>query len=85
MKRRFNPARGGHAPGHLRDWFINYVETGELDEEMVEQGRTLRWLFGQLWNCSDIMPGIDCDELDLPRGSTYARAVRSLRVRDDAA
>jgi hypothetical protein len=37
------------------------------------------WLTGQLWNCSDILGGEYCQLLDLPLGSTYARAVRKLR------
>jgi len=34
----------------------------------------------RLWNCTDTLPGWECQELDLPRGSTYAAAVRSLPV-----
>ena len=37
------------------------------------------WVIGQLWNCTDILPGVMCWELDLPPGSTYAVAVRKLR------
>jgi hypothetical protein len=37
--------------------------------------RSARWLLGQLWRCSDVS-GALCDELDLPRGSTYAAAVQ---------
>ena len=42
-----------------------------------------RWLCGQLWNCTDIMPGSACDALDIPHGTTYARAVRKLKVELD--
>lgn len=31
-----------------------------------------RWVLGRLWHCTDIMPGDLCDDLDLPRGSSYA-------------
>jgi transcriptional regulator with XRE-family HTH domain len=78
-RRRFHAGHGGHAPGHLRDWFMNYIEEGEIDEEMQEKGLTVDWLCGQLWNCSDIMPSGLCQELDLPLGSTYARGARALR------
>jgi hypothetical protein len=38
----------------------------------------LKSVLGHLWNCADIMPSMYCDQLDLPKGSTYAQAVRSL-------
>lgn len=38
-----------------------------------------RWLIGQLWNCTDCLPGSICGDLDLPQGSSYATAVRKLR------
>lgn len=59
----------GHNPGHLRDAFC----------EAIESERTLRrddWT--ALWNCTDIVPSLACDVLDIPLGSTYAQAVRSL-------
>jgi hypothetical protein len=77
--RRFSASRGGHAPGQLRDWLLNYVETGELDE-MTDKGLTLRWLIGRLWNCTDILPGWAHHELGLSGRSTYACAVRFLRA-----
>jgi hypothetical protein len=40
--------------------------------------RPIGWLVGQLWHCSDIMPWLLCDELDLPRGSTYGMAVQDM-------
>ena len=39
-----------------------------------------RWLIGQLWNCRDILPWLDCSALDLPHGSTYAQAARKLHA-----
>ncbi len=39
-----------------------------------------RWLTGQLWNCTDIMPSSLCADLDLSPGSTYAMGVRKLRA-----
>jgi hypothetical protein len=42
--------------------------------------RRAQWLLGQLHNCTDIMGSILCAELDLPVGSTYARAARKLRA-----
>ena len=77
---RYRASRGGHAPKQLRDWFLTYVETGELQRDMVDQDLTLRWLVGQLWNCSDHMPRRLFVDLDLPPGSTYAQAVRTLGI-----
>ena len=76
---RYKPNRGGHAPGHLRDAFAEAVETEravELDGIM----RSPHWLAGQLWNCTDVMPSALCKDLDLPRGSTYARGARQART-----
>ena len=76
---RYSAARGGHAPGHLRAWFDEYVETGGPSEEMRGKALTLDWLFGQLWNCVDALPRVVCTGLDLPPGSTYAQAAREER------
>lgn len=45
----------------------------------VGKERTLRWLLGQLWNCTDTLAAFDCDALGIPHGSTYAQAVRLLK------
>lgn len=80
-KPRYIASRGGHAPGHLRSWFEESFFGCQLPEEMEEQGLTLHWLTGQLWNCSDTMPSSLCADLELPRGSTYAAGARALRAR----
>lgn len=72
-----------HAPSHLRDAFAEWVETGQEGEVSAEwfydgQSRPIRWLFGQLWHCSDIMPWTLCGDLDMPAGGTYASAVQLL-------
>ena len=77
--------RGGHAPGYLRDAFLEWLEeyqdvriapeTCEYDDETVPVNDVL----GLLWNCTDIMPSWDCDTLDLRPGSTYARGVRKVK------
>jgi hypothetical protein len=46
--------------------------------EMSKTERAL-WLTGHLWHCTDIMPSMMCEELNLSVGSTYARAARLLR------
>ena len=70
---------GGHAPGDLRDALIEWIEAGNpATIEVCDESHPLRWLLGQLWNCTDILPGVFCDELELSRGSTYAKAVRHI-------
>jgi hypothetical protein len=85
--------RGGHAPGYLRDAFLEWLELylGGENPATVQVGddetdRPVSWLLGQLWNCADIMPGTvwselaDHLELEAPYGgATYARAVRLLK------
>lgn len=80
---KFNPARGGHAPGHLRDAFLEAVEA-DGDNPYVDVGyddvpMSLLQLCGLLWNCTDILPSDACAMLDLAQGSTYAMAARALR------
>jgi len=78
----YKPNRGGHGPGFLRDAFQEWVEEGDQEKKTViidDEEKPLNWLLGQLWNCTDILPGCDCMLLDIPSGSTYAQAVRSIR------
>jgi hypothetical protein len=82
----YNPRRGGHAPGHLRDWLYQYIE-GELAEDDPPR-LSLERLTGLLWNCTDIMPGdvrgtvselvssLGCDDQPI---FTVAQACRWLR------
>jgi hypothetical protein len=73
-----------HAPGHLRGDFVDWLEEG-MPHEVAAEGPEHFFYDGvpdplvgcsaQLWRCSDVT-GALCDELDLPRGSTYAAAVQ---------
>jgi len=98
---RFQPGRGGHAPGHLRDALLECLDAGssnpwyqaladdevlwfrnEPDQEewsALDLKQRALWLIGQLWNCTDVLPGEYCEDLGIPRGSSYAVAVRNLR------
>jgi hypothetical protein len=77
-----------HVGGHLRTAFAVWIENRfppevDLDhfgDHIFNDGkpRSIRWLMGQLWHCSDIMPWDVCEQLDMPRGSTYASAVQLL-------
>jgi hypothetical protein len=64
----------GHAPGHVRERFVEAVEeAGFRAATSLKRGD---WT--ALWNTTDILPRSECAMLDLPQGSTYAQAVRSL-------
>jgi hypothetical protein len=92
---KYQPHLGGHAPGHLRDAFVAAVDAFEAwndgePEPIVEVGYretpiTISAVFGLLWNCSDIMPGWLCQQIEdlMPHGrcSTYAQGVRLLKAR----
>jgi len=84
MRRRYNPSRGGHAPGHLRDAFKVLVEECQSSDTIPEtftdgdETWASRRLIGLLWNCTDTMPSDLCADLELHQGSTYARGAREL-------
>ena len=73
-------------PGHLRSAFEEVVakvdcegaSMSHLTVTINDENKPLRWLIGQLWNCRDRLQGAACDDLDLPRGTTYAQAVRRM-------
>lgn len=86
----FDPKRGGHAPGDLRDAFIAAIEAyddweeGEPEPtvELREQQVPISRVCGLLWNCSDTMPSSACRyflEWDEPEPGSYAAAARLLR------
>jgi hypothetical protein len=75
---KYSASRGGHAPDHLREALETLIETGDGTAEVGGSQRPARWVVGQLWNCTDILPRVYCDEADLPPGSTYAQAARRI-------
>lgn len=76
-----------HKPGHLREelqeWLDSDMPASEFKVDHNGQDRNLDWLLGQLWNCTDVLPAGYCDQLGLPKGSTYAQAVRRMKERPD--
>ena len=79
-------------PGHLRDGFVALIEGDETADDLyfydarnqqrwegMNGDERLLWLSGQLWQCTDCLPGHVCDELAIPQGSTYAQAARHIR------
>lgn len=82
-RRRLDPRRGQHAPEELRAAFLDWTDRPLDEEELLEvevggELYPLRWLVGQLWNCTDCLPASACDALDIPTGSTYAQGVRKV-------
>jgi hypothetical protein len=85
---KYNPARGGHTQGHLRDALLDAIDRyGDWEEGKpeptvpvgyAEKPLTLTTICGLLWNCTDIMPSDACRSLGLRQGSTYARGARAL-------
>jgi hypothetical protein len=54
---------------------------GEVESYAVTGAATsaLDRLCGQLWNCSDTLPTLACNDADVPQGSAYAAAARRIR------
>jgi hypothetical protein len=68
-----------HVKGHYREAFVELIETGsveEWDDDGVDYPAALQALRAELLASDDFMPGHLCDELDVPRGTTYAEAVQ---------
>jgi hypothetical protein len=88
--RRYSPSRGGHAPGHLREPFIEMIETWyaervwpkvvSAEHNYVPIERPIRWLLGQLWNCTDILGGSydEMLEIEAPHKRTFGAAARHI-------
>jgi hypothetical protein len=62
--------------------FLDYLD-GDIESCTVTIGydgrlMPLRWLLGQLWNSTDVLPGDYCEMLELQEGSTFAQAVRKI-------
>lgn len=73
-----------HKGTHLRDGFQEYLDFDgpPADFRVEHNGRDygIVWLLGKLWTCTDILPWSYCDQLDIPAGSTYARAAQMMKA-----
>ena len=77
----------------MRDAFLDAIEAvrqwpdGEPEPTIEVRGQMIpvNRVCGLVWNCTDIMPSLFCDEMgymvdDFPRaGATYAQAARVLK------
>jgi hypothetical protein len=93
-KRDFSLKNGGHAGGHLREALVEALEYGndwwqhaeisfqnDREQEWWSRQSTrsrARWLLGQLWHCTDIVPGTLRSEFEGQNVVTYARLARLL-------
>lgn len=89
----YTAARGGHAPGDLRDAFEEAIDAYEVwnvgepepSVELREQDVPISKVFGLLWNCSDILSNRLWDQIANLDGRgeikrrTYGAAARWLK------
>ena len=76
----------GHVPGHLRVEFEEYLDYWYCKCEEPDLGdMSINHLLGKLWNCTDTLPSRYCGALDIPQGSSYAKAVRKFKEQLEAA
>jgi hypothetical protein len=74
----------GHAPGHLRNEFLEALEAHYKNRTDSKIRERLAAACALLWNCTDILPGSDAAMVaDLVsgerRGYSYAAAARQIR------
>jgi hypothetical protein len=91
----YNPPRGGHAPGDIRDAFCEAVDAyeawndGEQEPtiEVRHQELAISDVCGLLWCCTDIMPSSLYTQIrdlfrwptEMPQRRTYAVGARLLK------
>lgn len=77
-----------HANHDRRSGFAEWLDAyevfeAELTDEVFEndEGETVAVdkLIGRVYHCTDVLPSDYCALLDLPQGSTYAKAARALK------
>lgn len=72
--------RHGHAVGDLRGAFCDWVDDPDAELNVHGQPVTIQWVLGQLWNCTDVLPGAMYSELEMTGQQTYAAAVRKIKA-----
>ena len=87
----YSPARGGHAPGDLRDAFAEAVDAfaawrdgdAEPRVEVRERPVPISALCGLLWNCRDALPSLlrtALEDAGFERCGSYASAARQMKA-----
>ena len=68
-----------HAPSHLREQFQEWLDSYEPDRLHEIDIRPVASLLDALAGCTDVLPADYCDQLEIPKGSSYAQAVEEVR------
>lgn len=68
-----------HAPSHLREQFQEWLDSYEPDRLCDIDIQPVSALLDALAECGDTLPADYCDQLEIPKGSTYAQAVEDVR------
>lgn len=68
-----------HAPSHLREDFQEWLDSYEPNRLNGIDTQPVASLLGALADCGDVLPADYCDQLEIPKGSTYAEAVADVR------
>jgi hypothetical protein len=79
------------APDYLKKALIDYLETGEVElpsypaylAPLEGAQARLQWLTEELWDCTERLPPMYCDDLGLHNGASYGDAARYLRHKED--
>lgn len=74
-------ARGNNA--QVNQEYLDSDSPAEFVVDHDGEEKSITWLLGQLWTCTDVLPAGYCQQLDLPSESTYAQAVRWIKERPD--
>jgi hypothetical protein len=65
-----------HVASEVREAFLEWLD--EAGDDLARLAAVPKELRSRLWHCTDTLPGCYCDQLEAPRGSSYAAAVRLL-------
>jgi hypothetical protein len=87
----FDGSSAVRAPDYLKKALIDYLETGEVElpsypaylASLASPQARLQWLTEELWDCTERLPPMYCDDLGLHGRASYGEAARYLRHRED--
>ena len=66
-----------HCSTNVREQFQNLIVDLYVDHICPTDAHLT--VAGRLWRCTDILPGGDCETMDISQGSTYAQAARQVK------
>jgi hypothetical protein len=80
-----------HGDDYLKKALTDFLETGEVELPSYPAYLSyvdgiharVQWLTEELWDCTDSLPSMYCEDLGLDRGATYSDAARYLRSKED--